>query len=114
MDIETTIRTDLWAEISASYEVCDYRNSIINAMHVLTKILREKADSDLDGHKLAGEALGGKNPKLKVNRFQTQSEIDEQEGFTQIVMGLYRGIRNPRSHEIVLDTKNDADARICF
>jgi uncharacterized protein (TIGR02391 family) len=114
MNLDTLIRADLWQEICTPYEASDYKNAIVNAVHVLTKVLREKTDSELDGYKLAGEALGGKNPKLKINNYQTQSEIDQQEGFAQIIMGLYKGIRNPRSHEIISDTKNDADAIIYF
>jgi uncharacterized protein (TIGR02391 family) len=83
-------------------------------MHYLSEILREKTGIDSDGVSLVGQSLGGDEPKLRINKLQTQSERDEQKGIMQIVMGLYMGIRNPRSHEQREDTKNIADPIIYF
>jgi len=83
-------------------------------MHYLTNVLRERSGIDGDGVSLVGQALGGKPPRLRVNKFQTESERNVQKGLEHILMGLYRGIRNPRSHEQIDDTKDTADAIICF
>jgi uncharacterized protein (TIGR02391 family) len=114
MNLDTLIQPDLWQDISNSYEAGNYRNSILDAMHYLTNILREKTGIDADGASLVGQALGGDSPKLKINKLQTESERDEQNGIMQILIGLYKGIRNPRSHEQKEDTENEADPIIYF
>lgn len=69
---------------------------------------------DGDGVGLVGQALEGDNPRLRINRFQTESEKSEQKGFAQIIRGIYQGIRNPRSHEQFDDTQANAGAIILF
>jgi len=114
MNLKTQIKEELWLAISNSYEAENYRNAILDSMHYVSDLLREKSGSDNDGAKLVGDALGGKNPKIKINKFQTQSEQNEHKGILQMLMGLYTGIRNPRSHEQMTDTKDTADRIIYF
>ncbi len=114
MNLKTLIREELWQDISNSYEAENYKNAILDAMHYLSKLLREKTSIDSDGASLVHQALGGEIPKLKINKLQTESELDEQKGLIQILQGLYTGIRNPRSHEQIADTKNTADPIIFF
>jgi uncharacterized protein (TIGR02391 family) len=63
---------------------------------------------------LVGQAFGGKTPKLRVNKLQTESDQDIQKGTENLLLGLYQSIRNPRSHGKLTDTKEDADAIILF
>lgn len=105
MNLKTQIKDELWLAISNSYEAENYRNAILDAMQYLSDLLREKSGLDSDGAKLVGDALGTSNPKIKINKYQTQSEIDEHKGILQILTGLYMGIRNPRSHEKTTDKK---------
>jgi uncharacterized protein (TIGR02391 family) len=114
MNLKTLIREELWLEISNSYEAENYKNAILDAMHYLSNLLREKTAIDSDGASLVHQALGGDTPKLKINKLQTESERDEQKGLVQILQGLYTGIRNPRSHEQMEDTINTADPIIFF
>jgi hypothetical protein len=69
---------------------------------------------DGDGASLVGQALGGDSPRLRVNKFQTETEKNEQKGLEQILRGVYQGIRNPRSHEQFEDTQASANAIILF
>jgi uncharacterized protein (TIGR02391 family) len=114
MNLKTNIKEDLWLTISNSYESENYRNSILDAMQYLSYLLRDKSGVDNDGAKLVSDAMNGNNPKLKINKYQTRSEQDEHSGMSNILTGLYRGIRNPRSHEQITDNKNDADRIIYF
>ena len=114
MDLKSLIRPQLWNELSNSYLAENYRTSILDAMRYLTQIIREKSGLDSDGIPLVGQAFGGDEPKLRLNKLQTQSEKDEQKGFQFIVSGLYSAIRNPRTHENILDNKNTADPIIYF
>lgn len=114
MNLDTIISKELMGAISRSYEAELYTAAVLDALHFLSDIIREKAEVDGDGVALAGQAFGGEAPKLRLNKLQTQSEKDEQKGFEQLVRGLYQGIRNPRSHERVEDGKSAADAIILF
>jgi uncharacterized protein (TIGR02391 family) len=76
--------------------------------------LRTKTGLESDGTALVGQALGGKAPKLRLNRLQTESEKSVQAGVEQLLRGVFQALRNPRSHERVEDTQSDADAIIVF
>jgi len=67
-----------------------------------------------DGEQLVGKAFGGESPKLRINKLQTVTERDIQQGLLHILIGMYKGIRNPRSHDQIEDTKKSADAIIYF
>jgi uncharacterized protein (TIGR02391 family) len=42
-------------------------------------------------------------PVLKFNALSTQSDKDEQKGFTMMFSGAVAGLRNPRAHEFIKD-----------
>ena len=114
MNLQTHIRPELWLAIQSTYEAGNYSHAVLDAMHYLTDLLREKSGVDGDGASLVGQALGGDAPRLRVNKLQTDTERDIQRGLQDILRGLYRAIRNPRSHEQVEDSKDEADAVIHF
>ena len=114
MDLRSLIRPELWSTISNTYEARNYNHAIIDAFQYMSEIIREKSGVDGDGEKLVGAAFGGKHPLLRINKLQTDTERDTQQGLVQILIGMYKGIRNPRSHEQIEDAKNTADAIIYF
>jgi uncharacterized protein (TIGR02391 family) len=114
MSLQTQISNDLWKVIAGPYEAGNYTHAILEAMHRVTVVLRERAGVDGDGAALVGQALGGDAPKLRVNAFQTESEKNEQRGIESILRGAYLAIRNPRSHEHASDPQADSDAIIHF
>jgi uncharacterized protein (TIGR02391 family) len=114
MTIQNQIRLPLWEAISKPYESRIYKAAILDAIHYLSDVIRDKANVDGDGVSLVGQAFSGDSPRIRINKFQTDSEKNEQRGFEQIIRGIYQGIRNPRSHEQFEDTKETADAIIIF
>jgi uncharacterized protein (TIGR02391 family) len=108
MNLQTHIKTDLWLAVQSAYESENYNHAILDAIHYLTNVIREKSGIEGDGEGLVGQALGGNSPRLRVNKFQTQSEQDEQKGLVQVLIGIYKGIRNPRSHEIIEDDESNS------
>lgn len=56
----------------------------------------------------------GKIPTLKINRLETETDKNIQEGTGYILKGIMLSIRNPRSHQKYHDTKEDADSIILF
>ncbi len=114
MNLQTHIQTNLWLAIQSTYEAKNYSHAILDAMHYLSNVLREKTSVDGDGVILVGQALGGESPRLRINKFQTETERNEQKGMENILRGLYQAIRNPRSHEQIEDKQENADAIIYF
>jgi uncharacterized protein (TIGR02391 family) len=114
MNLQTLISPELWLAVSNTYQAENYGHAILDAMHYLSDVLREKTGLDGDGHDLVNKALSGDSPRLRINKLQTQTERDEQTGIKLILLGLYSAIRNPRSHAQVQDNKDTADAIIFF
>lgn len=112
--LQGNVSPELWIHISNSYEGGSYANAITDAILFLSDTIREKIDFDLDGEKLIGTAFGGPDPALRLNALQTTTEKSIQEGFQSILRGLYQAIRNPRSHEQVVDSIETANAIILF
>lgn len=114
MNLQPAVPAAMWTAIASAYEAQNYSHAILEATYLISGVLRERAGVDGDGAALVGQALGGDDPKLKLNAFQSESERNEQKGFEQILRGVYLGIRNPRSHEQTEDDKETADAIIHF
>jgi uncharacterized protein (TIGR02391 family) len=114
MNLRAEIKPELWSAISKQYESELYSNAIAEAIHYLSNVIRERANIDGDGVALVGQALGGDTPRLRINKFQTETEKNEQKGIENILRGIYQGIRNPRSHEQNEDSQSTANAIILF
>lgn len=114
MNPSNEISDELWASVRKSYESEAWANAILDAMHHFGDVLRLKSGLQSDGIALVGGALGTKDPKIKLNRLVTESERNIQAGVEQLARGLYQAIRNPRSHERVIDSKVDCDAILVF
>lgn len=114
MNLQLVVPGVLWNCIQSAYEAENYSHAVLEATYLVSSILRERAGVDGDGASLVGQALGGDDPRLKLNTLQSESERNEQKGIEQILRGMYLGIRNPRSHEQTTDDKETADAIIHF
>ena len=114
MNLHAKITDEVWGAVESAYERRDYAAAIIDAVHFLGDLIRDRAGLDSDGTDLVGKAFGGASPKLKVNKLETESERNVQKGMEFLLRGIYHAIRNPRSHEKHLDSEEDADAIIAF
>lgn len=114
MTIRNEIDVELWEAIQKNYESDNYTGSILDAIFKLTDTIRNKTGLEGDGASLIGQAFGGDDPRIKLNKLQTDSEKDIQKGIQEILRGIYSGIRNPRSHDAMMDDKLSADAIIVF
>lgn len=114
MNLETKLDPRLWDSIRETYEARNFTSAILDAMHFLSDLLRERTGLESDGAALVGEAFGGNSPKLKVNALRTESERNVQKGLEQLVRGMYQAVRNPRSHGKVSDSEDEAQAIILF
>lgn len=114
MNISIEIDQELWDIIKKNYTEENYTSAILDAIHLLTETIRNKTGLEGDGASLIGQAFGGENPKIQVNKLQTDSEKDIQKGIQEILKGFYTAIRNPRSHDKFSDPKPEADSIITF
>jgi uncharacterized protein (TIGR02391 family) len=114
MNLETSLDPRLWEAIRASVEARKFTGAILDAIYLLSDVIRERSGLEGDGVPLIGSAFGGPSPKLKVNRLQTESEQNVQRGVEALLRGLYQAIRNPRSHGVSEDDERDADALLLF
>lgn len=114
MELEVDIDPKLWRAVENAYRSQDYCRAILAAIMFTMELMRERAGLDADGSQLIGLALGGENPRLKLNKFETDTEKNFQKGFEQILRGIYIGLRNPRSHSPHCDTRDDAEKIIFF
>lgn len=112
--LQQRIDIELWETARKNYEAENYTGAIVDSIFKLTDTIRNKTGLEGDGASLIGQAFGGENPKIKINKLQTDSEKDVQRGIQEILRGIYTAIRNPRSHDAIHDTKSDADAIIIF
>ncbi|HEY5562786.1 MAG TPA: TIGR02391 family protein [Clostridiaceae bacterium] len=114
MELKLGITQDLWEAIEKNYENESYSSCILDGIHLLTDTIRNKTGLEGDGSSLVGQAFGGDNPKIQLNKLQTDSEKNIQRGIQDILKGFYSAIRNPRSHDKAMDTKQEADTIILF
>ena len=114
MMIKNEIDVELWEAIQKNYDAENYTGAILDSIFKLTDTIRNKTGLEGDGASLIGQAFGGDDPQIKLNKLQTDSERDIQKGIQEILRGIYSGIRNPRSHDSMTDDKSSADAIITF
>jgi uncharacterized protein (TIGR02391 family) len=114
MDLEGKVDERLWVAVGLSFESRNFTASIRDAIHLMSDAIRERSGLDSDGVQLAGDAFGGKAPKLKIGRLATETEQSIQRGVEALLRGTYMALRNPRSHGVTNDTEADAITIILF
>ena len=114
ISLKENIEERLWNFIKRNYASENYTNAVLDSIQFIGDIIREKTGLEGDGNTLIGSALGGENPKLKLNKLQTESDKNVQKGVEQILRGIYSAYRNPRSHSKIDDSEEDANEIIIF
>ena len=78
-----------------------YSSAIFEATKILEKEIKLKSKiKDEIGVKLVNIAFNEKQPVIEIIKGQEQEQIDEREGFRFLYMGVFQGIKNPKSHSI--------------
>lgn len=101
--------TKLYQSVSPEYDTGNYSSAIKTAILFLTEEIRDRTDLDLDGDSLVTKALSEKNPLIKINKLETETDKSEQIGYMFMLQGLYKAIRNPRNHNLSEDNKETCD-----
>lgn len=58
LNLRTQISERLWEAIAGAYDAGNYAHAVLESMHVVTTVLRDKSGLDGDGNQLVGRALG--------------------------------------------------------
>lgn len=114
-NLKGLISKDVWNVIKDNYERGSYTTAITNLIQYINETIQDKANlENADNTSLIEQAFFGKAPKLHINKLETRSEKDVQEGVGHLFKGACLAIRNPRSHERYSDDKLTADRIILF
>ena len=109
-NISIELDKELCAKTEKEYKAENYTSTIKTAILHLSESIRERTGVEGDGDKLVTTVFSEKNPLIKLNSLKTETERNEQTGYMQIMQGLYRGIRNPRNHNLKSDDKFTCDS----
>lgn len=77
----------------------NYFHAVLEASKSIYSRIRKLSFLYEDGNKLIDIAFSTKDPILKINPLDTQSEISEQIGFMNLIKGATSMFRNPTAHE---------------
>jgi len=81
-----------------------YANAIEDACKVLDLLVKMKSKrSDPSGTELMQVVFSPKNPILKFNDQENDSEKSEQQGMMNLYAGVMLAFRNPRAHGLLID-----------
>ena len=112
--LEKHISENVWNSIKDNYEKGSYTTAITSLVIYIQEVIREKSELEFDGASLMDKAFLGDKPKLLLNKFETRTEKDIQQGIGYILKGICLAIRNPRSHERYNDDIFTANKIILF
>lgn len=92
-----------------------YANAVEDACKVLDGLVQIRSGrNDITGTELMQNVFSPKNPTLKFNDLQTESEKSEQQGMMFLYAGAMLAFRNPRAHQIIEDDPEKALEYIAF
>lgn len=77
----------------------NYFHAVLEAIKGVAERIRNLSGLTSDGAELVNTAFSVKSPILAINALSTETEISEQKGFSNILVGLFGAVRNPTAHE---------------
>ncbi|WP_323088580.1 TIGR02391 family protein [Allobaculum sp. JKK-2023] len=80
-----------------------YFEAVFEASKGLSKKVRELTGLTGDGANLFEKAFSTKNPYLVLNRLETETERNEQNGLRTLINAIFLMFRNPQAHNLKLD-----------
>lgn len=96
-----------------------YADAVEGAFKELNNAVKDKAgpklDNELDGQKLMQHVFSQNNPILLVeDNLESQTNKDTQQGYMMMFSGAMSAIRNPKAHENMEISKEDAIRKLIF
>lgn len=76
----------------------NYFHAVLEAVKGLAQRIRDLSGLGMDGAELVNQAFSTKAPIIAVNSLQTETEVSEQKGIANLLVGVFGAIRNPTAH----------------
>ena len=76
----------------------NYFHAVLEAIKGVAERIRILSGLTTDGAELVNTAFSVKTPILAINTLKTETEVSEQKGFSNILVGLFGAVRNPTAH----------------
>jgi len=76
----------------------NYFHAVLEAIKGVAERTRKLSGLTTDGAELINTAFSVKAPIIAINPLKTETEISEQKGFGNILVGLFGAVRNPTAH----------------
>jgi uncharacterized protein (TIGR02391 family) len=110
---QRNVHTDVLNFCNAELLQENYFHAVFEAMKSITFKIRSLSGLTCDGCDLVQKAFGMRHggPLLVINLFETETQKGEQNGFMNLLKGLYGTIRNPLAHDPKIEwdmTEQDA------
>ena len=96
----------------AEYMEENYFHAAFEATKGLAERIREKTGLEADGVNLARQAFSRRKnglPRLAFNTLQTETERNEHDGFTNLLIGSFQMFRNPIAHTPKIKWQRDIE-----
>lgn len=76
----------------------NYFHAVLEATKSVAEKIRAKSGLTSDGADLVMKAFSGNKPLLAINRLETETELSEQRGFCNLLVGMFGLFRNVTAH----------------
>jgi uncharacterized protein (TIGR02391 family) len=76
----------------------NYFHAVLEAVKGVAERLRQLSGLGSDGADLVNTVLSTKNPIIAINSLKTETEVSEQKGIANLLVGVFGAIRNPAAH----------------
>lgn len=105
---ERNIHPDISTVSKKLFDDGHFAQAVFEAYKYLEIEVKRISGSSEGGQKLMMLVFNESSASIKLTNLSSVSEADEQSGFRFIFAGVMSGIRNPRGHEIIVDTIDTA------
>jgi len=76
----------------------NYFHAVLEAIKGIAQRIRDMTNLTTDGADLVNTVFSVKSPVLQINSLTTDTEVSEQKGFSNMLVGLFGLVRNPVAH----------------
>jgi uncharacterized protein (TIGR02391 family) len=76
----------------------NYFHAVLEAVKGLAERIRQMSGLGSDGAELVNQVFSTKSPVIAINTLQSETELSEQKGIANLLVGLFGAIRNPTAH----------------
>jgi uncharacterized protein (TIGR02391 family) len=76
----------------------NYFHAVLEAVKSIAERTRIMTGLTCDGADLVSQAFAIKGPLIAVNALRTDTEVSEQKGVANLLIGLFGAVRNPAAH----------------